>query len=215
MVFTTDHGIDSPRAKGTLYDAGINTTLIVRWPAGIAGCQTRSELISNIDLLPTLLEAAGEDVPHNVQGRSFLPLLQDASYNPNSSVFAEKNTSAPDIKRGLRTERWKYIRNFDDGPILLLGTCTEYSLTRRDMGDAHLRQRPGVELYDLEHDPYEQHNLAGHPDCSQIECELSAALQNWMESTEDPLLKGPIPRPPEEAELVRQAWGSIRRQAAD
>ena len=212
VVFTTDHGIDSPGAKGTLYDAGINTALIARWPAGLTGGQTRPELISNIDLLPTLLQAAGVDVPKRVQGRSFLPLLRGGPYVPNSLIFAEKNTSAPDIKRCVRTGRWKYIRNFNEGPVLLLGTCTEYSLTRRDMGDAHLRPRPGAELYDLEHDRYEQHNLAGHADWAQIESELAADLQSWMQRTEDPLLKGAVPRPPEEAELRRRAWESIRRQ---
>jgi len=205
VVFTTDHGIAFPRAKATLYDPGIHTTLLMRWPEGFPGGRVSEELISNIDLLPTVLEAAEVPVPDDLSGRSFLGLLQERPYQPNAEVFAEKNTSPGDIKRCIRTDRHKYIRNYDPGPLLALPTDTEAGLTRRDMGDDHLAARPEVELYDLRMDPLETENLAGRPDHADVEADLAARLRYFQEETNDPILRGPIQRPPGEAEIIRQA----------
>lgn len=213
IVLTTDHGIDFPRAKGTLYDSGINTTLVMRWPAAIKAGRRCDHMVSNIDLFPTLCGAAGAETPDGVQGRSFLPVLGETQYEPNALVFAEKNTSTDDAKRCVRTDRWKYIRNFDEGPRLVLGTCTEYSLTRRGMGDEHLSPRPQAELYDLSSDPLELVNLAGKPEHAQQEAHLDATLSEWMRSTDDPLLEGPVARPPRESELRDAAWKKIREQS--
>ncbi len=204
VVFTTDHGIAFPRAKATLYDPGIRTALLVRWPEGFTGGRVHDELLSNVDLLPTVLEATGTPLPDDLSGRSFLPLLQGGDYQPNAEVFAEKNTSPGDIKRCIRTARFKYIRNYDEGPLLALPTDIEASLTRRDMGDQHLAARPEVELYDLRTDPLEMSNLAGQPDQADIEADLAARLQDFQESTNDPVLCGLIERPPGEAEIIRQ-----------
>jgi arylsulfatase A-like enzyme len=211
VVFTTDHGIAFPRAKATLYDPGIQTTLIIRWPHGIEGGKTYSELISNIDLLPSLLDMADVSVPEDIQGRSFLNLLRGRDYIPNVWIFAEKNTSPGDIKRCIRTRRYKYIRNYNDGPELSLPTDIEQSLTRRDMGDEHLKPRPSVELYDLQEDPWEMQNLAGSPELSSVENSMTSRLQNFMKETDDPILRGSIPRPPEEAEIINRIRSSIKR----
>ena len=57
LIFTTDHGIAFPRAKGTLYDPGIEIILLMRWPfGGFTGGKTYDHLISNIDILPTILD---------------------------------------------------------------------------------------------------------------------------------------------------------------
>jgi arylsulfatase A-like enzyme len=214
VVFTTDHGIAFPRAKATLYDPGIRTTLIIRWPDGIDGKKTYSELISNVDLLPSMLDMADVSVPEDVQGRSFRNLLRGRDYVPNEWVFAEKNTSPGDIKRCIRTQRYKYIRNYDDGPELSLPTDIEQSLTRRDMGDEHLKPRPPIELYDLQEDPGEIRNLAGCPELSSVEDDMASRLQRFMEETDDPILRGLIPRPSEEAEIINRIWSSIKRHTA-
>jgi arylsulfatase A-like enzyme len=211
VVFTTDHGVAFPRAKATLYDPGLRTALIVRWPEGVAGGETVRELVSNIDLLPFLLDAADIPVPTEVQGRSFWSLLCDGPYTPNEQIYAEKNTSVHDIKRCIRTERYKYIRNYDKGPLLSLPTDIEASLTRRDMGDDHLAPRPPVEVYDLEKDPLEMDNLAGRPEMRPIENDLSSRLDRFLVETNDPIVHGSIPRPPQEADIVRRLLRSVKR----
>ena len=209
VIFATDHGIDFPRAKGTLYDPGLRTSLLIRWPGRLAAGKRVSDLMSSVDLLPSLLEAVGIAAPPGLLGRSFWSLLVGGSYQPNEHIFAEMNTVIGDAKRCIRTAHHKYIRNHDSGPSLCMGTCTEISLTRRDMGDAHLAPRPAIELYDLEQDPLEFENLAGHPEHQQIEVELASDLASFLGQTADPILRGPVPRPPGEAPIYRRIWTEL------
>ena len=119
-----------------------------------------------------------------------------------SAIFAEKNTTADDIKRCVRTNRYKYIRNYSEGPRLALPTDIEVTATRRDMGDAHLAPRPPIELYDLADDPWEQDNLVGQEVHRATEAEMDAMLHRVLEQTQDPILEGAVPRPTREADIV-------------
>ena len=150
-------------------------------------------------------------VPDDVEGRPFLDLLRGGEYVPNEWIFAEKNTSPNDIKRCIRTHRHKYIHNYDTGPKLLLPTDIEQSRTRRDMGNERLEQRPHVELYDLQKDPWEMENLAGLHEQADVESDLASQLQNFLEETDDPVLHGAIPRPQDEAEILDRIWSSIKK----
>ena len=211
VIFTTDHGIAFPGAKATLYDAGLRTALLMRWPTGFVGGRTCDAMLSNTDLLPTVLQAVDASVPDGVMGHSFWPLLTETPYTPHERIFAEKSTQPDDLKRAVRTRRHKYIRNFDPGPVLALPTDIEISLTRRDMGDTHLAPRPPVELYDLAADPLERDNLAGRPEHADIERALAAELGRFLSDTADPVVAGTIERPPEEAEIVARNQERVRR----
>jgi arylsulfatase A-like enzyme len=208
VAFTTDHGSPMVRAKGALYDAGINTALLMRWPNGFRGAQVRPELISNVDLFPTVLEATDVQIPGDIQGRSFLPLLQGRDWDPRDVVFAGKNTVDGDAKRCVRSERFKYIRNYDPGPELVIPD-SEISVTRRDMGNDHVRPRPEAEFYDLDADPAEQVNLAGQARFADAETELAERLHAIQQETTDPILAGPISRPPDETERLDRAYDTI------
>jgi arylsulfatase A-like enzyme len=193
VIFTTDHGLPMPRAKCTLYDAGLEVALLMRWPeGGIAGGTARPELVSNIDLLPAILEAAGVAVPDGVQGRSLLH--GDAA---REAIFAEKTFhSYYDPMRCIRTHRHKYIRNFEAGfAVEVPGDIQVSPIFRADPSRYSRDRESVVELYDLEADPLEQHNLAGTSGIKAIEDRLSAELWSWMRETDDPLLKGPVPSP--------------------
>ncbi len=198
LVFTADHGIAMPRAKCTLYDAGIGVALLARWPeGGIQGGRTLTELVSNVDVLPTLLEAANAPVPQNVQGRSLLSLLRGEGHEPRDAVFAEKTYhSYYDPMRAVRTRTHKYIRNFDSAfRVEIPGDIAASAIFRSDTQRYHGSTHPDTELYDLRTDPDELHNLAGKPEHSEIEQELDARLWEWMQATEDRLLRGPVPSP--------------------
>ena len=190
VVFTTDHGLAMPRAKCTLYDPGLEVALLLRWPrAGLHG--VRDELVSNIDVLPTLLEAAGVAVPDGVQGRSLL------GGGGRDAIFAEKTFhSYYDPMRCIRTHRHKLIRNFETGfAVEVPGDIQAGPIFRADP-TRYSRDRPHVvELYDLAEDPLEQRNLSGMDEVADVEKKLSAELWRWMRETDDPLLKGPVPSP--------------------
>ena len=198
VVFTTDHGLAMPRAKCTLYDPGLEIALIICWPrGGIGSGVVRSELVSNVDVLPTLLEASGAALPTSIQGRSLLPLLRGETYQPRDFIFAEKTFhSYYDPMRCIRTQRHKYIRNFETGfAVEVPGDIQQGAIFRADPS-RYSTDRPNVvELYDLAADPLEERNLAGKSNVKAIEQQLSAALWSWMRETHDPLLHGPIPSP--------------------
>jgi len=200
VIFTTDHGMAFPRAKSTLYDPGIGTALIMRFPPswGIQG--EYPQLLSNIDLTPTLLEMVGAPVPPAVQGRSFWPLLCGGQYAPRTEIFSEKNFhDCYDPIRCIRTDRYKYIRSFADGPDLPLPSDIQASIASNHLAGKPARPRPQEELYDLREDPWEQNNLAGSPEMASIQQDLKARLWAWMQQTDDPILEGkPLPYPPEQ-----------------
>jgi arylsulfatase A-like enzyme len=196
VIFTTDHGVPFPRAKSTLYDPGIRTALIMRWPTGFAGGRQFRELLSNIDLLPTILEAAGLVAPRQVEGGSFWPLLAGGRYRQRDSIFAEKTYhDTYDPMRAIRTERYKYIQSYEHRPWLPLPTDIRRSLSGRAMPAKYREPRDPEELYDLSRDPLEMENLAGKAEHEAVRRELAHQLTRWQEETQDPLLNGPMPAP--------------------
>jgi arylsulfatase A-like enzyme len=190
VVFTTDHGLAMPRAKCTLYDPGLEVALIVRWPAGDIGSGVvRSGLASNLDVLPTLLEATGVTAPEGIQGRSL--------FEPRDAIFAEKTFhSYYDPMRCIRTARHKYIRNFESAFAVEVPADIQRGPIFKKYASRYSTDRPSVvELYDLDADPLEQHNIASTPRTASIEKELSSRLWAWMRETDDPLLNGAVSSP--------------------
>jgi len=222
VVFMGDNGYAFPHGKGSLYDLGLNVPLIVRWPGTVRNGSATSELISGEDIAPTLLEAAGAAVPKEMSGRSFLKLLRGESHQGRRYIFGQRlhhgssifdeNTKASgfDLSRCVRSQRHKLIYN-----------CTPHMVYQpvdsandpgwREMVEAHkagrlapvfdrsyfTHPRPVVELYDLEKDPAELHNLAGRPEHAALEHELKLALQEKMILDYDFLpLPLPITPPP-------------------
>ncbi len=193
VVFTTDHGAAIPRAKSTLFDPGIRTATIMRGP-GIPKAKTFCELLSNVDLLPTLLELAGGEASPVMQGRSFAGLLQGKEYTPRTEIFAERTYHDDyDPMRCIRTQKWKYIKSFEPRLVISLPADIERSPAGQALTPDDLTPRAPEELYDLENDPNEFNNLAFDLRYKEVRDDLESRLHRWMVETEDPILKGPIP----------------------
>jgi arylsulfatase A-like enzyme len=200
LIMTSDHGIPYPGAKWTVRKAGIEVPLIMRQPGTVfAGGKEVPDLMSGVDLLPTLLDYAGVVRPENIQGFSFLDTVQGRRTEPvRKAVFSQYT---PEMKRdntsrSVITERYHLIRYFE------AGRTVEYPAAVHPQTFAAHRERcktgatrPFYQLFDLEQDPYELTDIGQDPENAEILAELSGMLLSWMKDVDDPLLKGPVRTP--------------------
>lgn len=201
VVFTADHGIPYPGAKWCLYEPGIETPLIV-YCAGtkLAGGKVYDQLMSNVDLLPTLLDILGVDIPENVQGVSFKDVIEGRrGESPRNEVFAQRTSHAlrDNTSRAVRTQRHKLIRYFEPGRLIEFPTDTvpQRVAEHTERPKRKPGARPVVQLFDLKEDPHERNDLAQSPEHAQIVRYLSDRLWRWMEEVGDPILQGPLVTP--------------------
>jgi arylsulfatase A-like enzyme len=215
VLFIGDNGASQFRGKGTLFEFGIRVPLLVRWPGKLKAGQATDTLISNEDIAPTLLEAAGLTPPKDMTGRSFHRLLVGAPYAAREFVFSERGahgsglptqSAAFDLGRVVVGPRHKLIYNalwqIPYTPVDFAGDAfwKELTLLHKEgkLGEPYASvlfapQRPMFELYDLQSDPHELKNLAGKPEVAGVEKELKAALHEWMILQKDFV---PLPIPP-------------------
>ncbi len=205
VIFAGDNGAALPHGKGSLYDPGSNVPLVIRWPGVIRPGGDSRTLLSNEDIAPTLLAAAGLAPGPKMSGQSFLGLLKGEAYTPRRHIFVERGPhgSAPvtvamrssgyDLGRAVRSDRYKFIYNCTPwipySPVDSAGGAAWSDLTAANEAgklSAGLRAtyfttpRPVYELYDLEADPSELKNLSGDPALSAVEQALRVALTEKM-----------------------------------
>jgi N-sulfoglucosamine sulfohydrolase len=198
ILCTTDHGLAFPGAKATLFDRGTGVMMLMRGPDGFTGGKVYDAMVSHLDVYPTLCEIAGAEPPSFLQGQSLLPLVRDETDSIHDEIFTEVTFHAAyEPTRAVRTERWKYIRRFDEGRHPVLANCDDSASKETLVAAGWADQIVEPEqLYDLVLDPGESRNLAQEPSHEAVREKLSARLTAWMRETEDPLLDGPISVPP-------------------
>ena len=193
VIWTTDHGDGIARGKRTLYDSGLKVPMIVRFPDLRHAGQVRDELVSFVDLAPTIMALAGAPRPDHLQGQ---PFLGEAGVAKRSYVFAARDRldEFPDRSRAVRDSRYKYIRNAMIGrPLFQPLDYRENLLAMQEMRrllssgalPPHIAAyfqtpRPQVELFDTESDPHEIRNLAGDPAYGDVQARLGAALDAFL-----------------------------------
>jgi arylsulfatase A-like enzyme len=155
-------------------------------------------MVSHIDLFPTICDLLNIERPGWLQGKSLMPLISNKASKINDQIFAEATYHAAyEPQRAVRTERWKYIRRFSDRLTPVLVNCDDSPskdlLLRYGWKDRPIAQE---QLYDLIFDPGEACNVADDPSLAPVLDEMRSRLQQWMSSTDDPLLQGPVPAPP-------------------
>lgn len=172
ILFTSDHACHfktrGNEYKRSCHDSSIRVPTAFIGPGFDGGGQLR-ELVSLIDLPPTLLDAAGIPVPAHMQGRSILPLLRGDKVEWPKEVFVQISESQ--VGRCIRTERWKYsVKAPDRDPVL----------------DSASEQYEEEFLYDLQADPYELTNLAGYESHAEVATALRERLiQRMLEAGEE------------------------------
>ena len=193
VVFMTDHGPALPRAKSTLYDAGTGIALIVRPPLDSGHApRVYDDLFSGVDLLPTLLELLGLDVPADVEGMSHAAHLRAADTDPEpvrSALYTSKTYhDSFDPIRAIRTKEYTYIENYAVRPLLDLPWDIADSAPGMAVAPLVSGRRPERELYDLLEDPGESHNLLGRNATDKAEAianDLALSLHDWRQKTND------------------------------
>ncbi len=202
ILFVGDHGAPFPRGKNSLCESGIRVPFLARWP-GIQQPHRDRRLVSTIDLLPTVLDAAAIPIPKHHIGRSLRPLIaNEATPDWRSYLCAENNAHGTQCwypQRSLRTERFKLIhtlnhREANAHPLSDGGkTWREFidgaapDSLAREIYDRHFNP-PEWQLYDLAKDPAEFTDLAGNPEYAEILKRLQAELTDWRRATADPTL---------------------------
>jgi arylsulfatase A-like enzyme len=201
VIFLSDNGAPFPREKGTLYDAGTRTPLILTWPGVVSPGQVYDRgIVSTLDLPGTLLEVAGTTTGDPKRG-SFATLLTDAAgYAGSHYVFSERNWhDCDEHQRAVRTSRFKLIRTdaYTDLPLCTaadIGSSPSFRALRSRAKSGRLTAaqqrlfevpRARLELYDVTADPWELSNVAEDPRYARELSELTAALQKWMEESDD------------------------------
>ena len=184
IVFMVDNGPNTRRyvagmrgMKSEVYEGGIRSPFWVRWPARLTPTSS-DRIAAHIDVMPTLLEAAGVPLPAglHVDGRSLLPLLEGETPDwPDRTIVVQSHRgNLPQRYHNFaaRTQRWKFLN-----PSGFHGET--------------LSNSPEFELYDMQEDPLEEHNLAARrPEILQ---QMKAAYDSWFDSVSNSRLDNYAP----------------------
>lgn len=203
LFFVSDHGVSHARGKQFLYDEGTHIPFVVSGP-GLPKGVRRGDLIEHIDLAAMSLDLAGIPLPKTMQARNALA----KDYQPREMTFSARDRADETVDRirSVRTQRWKYIRNFmpqrpylqpnhykDHKPCLMALRAAEAAGELNEVQRLlFAKTRPPEELYDLAADPWEVRNLAADPVHTKTLRELRDKLEQWMEETRD---QGRTPEP--------------------
>jgi uncharacterized sulfatase len=158
VVFLGDHGYHLGERgwwnKNTLFELSARAPLVVYAPGAKGMGKSSARLVEFVDLYPTIAELCGVNGPQDLEGRSFVPLLDDPARPWKTAAFTQVRRGRVD-GRSVRTERFRYTE-WDEG-------------------------RQGVELYDHEVDPAEASNLANEPSHGKTAAELRDLLRGRKE----------------------------------
>lgn len=210
VLFVSEQGSSFPfGGKWSVYDNGIHSSAILRWPGKVKPGSSTSALMQYVDVTPTFLAAAGID-PTKIDvgcpdangatgfdGRSFLPVLLGKTGTHRDHIFAQHTTIGtngaigPYPMRAVRDTRYKLIRNLTPDLTYTIGGIHKGEPLDSWKADAAqdyqladrvkwLFNRPGEELYDLQADPYEFKNLAADPALVEIKAKLQKELDAWI-----------------------------------
>jgi uncharacterized sulfatase len=234
VFFCSDGGRSNYRCKDWLYDGGIQIPLLVRWQGHINPGTVDHQFVNGIDLAPTWMHIAGIKPPDYLQGRNF---LNPQSIPKREFIFASRDRydGIVDRIRCVRSRRFKYIRNFyAERPYLYPYVQGDlYKLFRypaitlmpylKQQGKLNAVQeqfltkiRPPEELYDIQKDPHEVHNLADDAKYEGTLLFFRDKLNIWMYKTND---HGRVPEDPKipayyRKKMIKRYGPGMKRRGA-
>ncbi|MDB4292591.1 sulfatase [Maribacter sp.] len=219
IFFYGDHGGPLPRQKRLIYDSGLNTPMIVRFPNKLKAGTTDDQLVSFVDFAPTLLSLTGAIPPDYMQGQAIFGEYKAEEERNYIHAAADRFDGFTDVIRAVRDKRFKYIRNYrpEQGYYLpveyreRIPTMQELlRLHKEGKLDSIQNQwfrnsKAPEELYDCVTDPHELHNLTNDVKHVKKLEELRAEMDRWLSKI------GDQPNLPEK-ERIAQLWNGEQRQ---
>lgn len=188
FIYSADHGVSG---KFSVKDIGLKVPFVVRWPEVVKAGTKSGQLIHYTDVLPTFIEIAGGKAVHDMDGKSFLPLLKGKDIEIHEYVYGVSTNqnilqAAVFPSRMIRDKRYKYIRNFNSIDVLdkNLGDKANVNVFIR-RGAEKFKDEQFEELYDLQSDPFEQRNLIENHEFQSIKNKLVKDMFCWMEEQGD------------------------------
>lgn len=193
VVFAVDHGIPYPGAKRWCRDPGVEIALLMDGPGPAFERDTPVDpVVSNVDVVPTLLDALDLPVPDRIEGVSFHDYLTGASDDPPREAAFTQYTSAGGEARGVVTREHTLIRNFGASRIVEYPVAVDPVSTGFSQ-DASVDPRPYAQLYDRLDDPYNLDDVAAEREA--VVSALTDRVRGWMARVDDPLLRGGVRYP--------------------
>ena len=213
VVWYGDHGGPLPRQKRLLYDAGMNTPMIIRYPEKLFAGTVDEQLISFVDFAPTTFSFANIELPSYLEGQAFAGDAKSQTERAYVYGAADRLDNKYDMIRAVRDEQFKYLRNYkpEQGYYLEIGyrekmPIMQELLRLRDKDSLTEYQaqwfrnsKPKEELFDCINDPHELVNLAEDSKYTDKLAELRGENDRFMKSIDD---MGFTP----EKEILSQFW---------
>lgn len=199
IIYLSDNGAPFPGSKTTLYEPGMRLPCIVKLPKPQKRSFVQEAMISWVDITPTLLDFAGvRNVPR--QGRSFKEIIEREHVTGWGEVYGSHSLHEITMyypMRVLRERQYKLLVNLAHELPFPMALDLEHSFTWQDILKtkqtqygrrtvAAYRHRPRVELYDLQTDPDEVHNLAANPRYRDVLSRMQTKLTRFQQQTRDP-----------------------------
>lgn len=195
----SDNGRPFHLSKLTLYDSGIKTPFIVYWPEQIKVGAVREQLISMVDLAPTVLQLANAPALEKAQGRSFASTFDDPNSVVREYAFAERNWHGMNAhERAVRTLDYFYKENQFPYHGNCIASGYDYTASHKALRESLVmmpdnnpdkacfdRKREPEELMKVSADGQRSINLTHDPDYAAVKMRLKQRLAQWRQSTGD------------------------------
>ena len=202
VIFLSDNGMAFPFAKTNCYLHSTRTPFLVRWPANIkAGSVEKTQMVSGIDITPTILEVAGVEQPDGIDGRSFLSICKGEIQRDRDRVYTQFHQTSAKKKyqmRAVQTTQFGYIYNAWANQETTFKNESMAGRTFKAMQAAaisdaaiqarvqHFLKRIPEELYDFAKDPDGLKNLATKPEHRAQLLQFRKEMTAWMIKQNDP-----------------------------
>lgn len=216
VFFYSDHGGPLPRGKRAIYDSGLKVPMIIRYPKQENAGTTYDNMVSFVDLAPTMLSLAEIKPPKYMQGQAFLGKYK--ARKPRTEIYGSRDRMDEfyDMQRCVRDKDFMYVRNFHpEWPYYqdiqyrrqldMMNRLVEMhdnGMLNKEQELWFRQEKPTKELYDIKSDPFQLKNLANDSKYARVLEQMGKKLVKWQKRIDD---KGFTP----EGEMVREMWPNL------